>query len=209
MKLIGVAGFARSGKDTIAHYLVKNHGFTKLAFADPMREMLYATNPIVEVSSHLVHTSAEHERYWDIVDTQTIFIRVRDVVDKLGWEGYKLHFPEIRELLQRLGTEGGRKVLGDTIWTDALMNKARAIGGNIVVSDVRFEDECETIRMNAGKVIRVTRPGISSVNDHITDKRLPDAFVDYEVHNDGSIKDLEGKVAALLNLKTTPASTQS
>jgi hypothetical protein len=84
--------------------------------------------------------------------------------------------------------------LGDNIWTDALLKKARDVGGNVVVSDVRFEDECETIRINGGKVIRVNRPGITSVNDHITDKRLPDAFVDYEIENDGTIANLEEKI---------------
>lgn len=180
MKLIGVAGFARSGKDTIADYLVREHGYTRLAFADDMRDMLYAINPIVT--------------YNDIDG----FLRVKDFVDANGWDLAKVEYPEIRALLQRLGTDAGRKVLGDTIWTDALLAKARAIGGNIVIADVRFEDECEAVRVNGGKVIRVSRPGISSVNDHISDKRLPDAWVDYEIENGGSIEDLERKVSTLI-----------
>lgn len=36
--LIGISGRARSGKDTTADYLVQNYGFTKVAFADDLKE---------------------------------------------------------------------------------------------------------------------------------------------------------------------------
>lgn len=41
MKIIGIAGKARTGKDTIANHLVEKHGFVQLAFADPIREIVY------------------------------------------------------------------------------------------------------------------------------------------------------------------------
>lgn len=189
MKMIGVAGFARSGKDTIAAFLVQEYGFKRVAFADAMREMLYATNPII--------TIREIDRNGDVY-ISPIVERVRNLVDRLGWDKAKVAYPEIRELLQRLGTEAGRKVLGDTVWTDALFYKAKQLGGDIVVSDVRMEDECTAIRAAGGKIIRVNRPGISSVNDHITDRRLPEAFVDYEVTNDGTIDELNEKIRKIV-----------
>ncbi len=42
--LIGFAGAARSGKDTAASFLVER-GWQRKAFADPVRNMLYALNP--------------------------------------------------------------------------------------------------------------------------------------------------------------------
>ena len=33
--LIGLTGYARSGKDTFAARLVERHGFTRASFADP------------------------------------------------------------------------------------------------------------------------------------------------------------------------------
>jgi dephospho-CoA kinase len=37
MKLIGITGKARSGKDTIARHLWAQHAFTRIAFADPLK----------------------------------------------------------------------------------------------------------------------------------------------------------------------------
>lgn len=40
--IIGLTGAAGSGKDTVADYLVSRHGFTKLAFASGLKDMLAA-----------------------------------------------------------------------------------------------------------------------------------------------------------------------
>jgi hypothetical protein len=37
LKLIGVHGKARSGKDTVARILGDEHGFVRTAFADPLK----------------------------------------------------------------------------------------------------------------------------------------------------------------------------
>lgn len=42
MKVIGIAGLARSGKSTAAAHLVKNHGFVRVRFADPLKAMARA-----------------------------------------------------------------------------------------------------------------------------------------------------------------------
>jgi len=40
--IIGLSGLARSGKDTVADYLVREHQFVKLAYADPIKDMICA-----------------------------------------------------------------------------------------------------------------------------------------------------------------------
>ena len=42
MKIIGITGRARSGKDTLAEFLVSDHGFVKLSFAAPIRAFVAA-----------------------------------------------------------------------------------------------------------------------------------------------------------------------
>jgi hypothetical protein len=39
MKIIGLAGRARSGKDTVANYLVKQYGFKQFAFAEHLKNV--------------------------------------------------------------------------------------------------------------------------------------------------------------------------
>ena len=45
--IIGISGYARSGKDSVANILVQDFGFERRAFADKLREALYALNPII------------------------------------------------------------------------------------------------------------------------------------------------------------------
>jgi len=68
--------------------------------------------------------------------------------------------PEIRKLLQHLGTEEGRDVYGESYWIDqtyALMRMIQRSTGNnqYVITDVRFPNEVEFIHNLGGLVIRV------------------------------------------------------
>ena len=38
--LVGITGKAGSGKDTVGDYLVKSHGFKKIALADPIKRLV-------------------------------------------------------------------------------------------------------------------------------------------------------------------------
>lgn len=40
MKVIAISGWKRSGKDTVAEYLIKEHGFTRFGFADTLKDMV-------------------------------------------------------------------------------------------------------------------------------------------------------------------------
>jgi dephospho-CoA kinase len=84
--IIGLSGYARSGKDTVAELLVLNYGFKRMAFADGIREALSALNPIL------------HDG-----------MRLNEVVKEYGWELAKSK-DEVRRLLQVLGTEVGMGV---------------------------------------------------------------------------------------------------
>jgi hypothetical protein len=126
--IIGLSGYGRSGKDEAAKGLTEQHGFTRLAFADVLREFLYRLNPVVKPT------------YLRAFPPLVLDARVQAVIDRYGWDGYKEtpYGPEIRELLQRLGTEGGRELISDTIWIDATLKDAPE---KVVITDVRFPNE--------------------------------------------------------------------
>src|SRR6478735_4734799 len=124
MEIIGLSGFARSGKDEAARVLVEEYGFVRVAFADKLREVLYALNPIVDMG------------FDDFLELQPVY--VQEVIDAYGWDGYKEteYGTEIRRLLQRLGTEAGRQALWDTIWIDSAF-AGLPDDAKVVVTDAR------------------------------------------------------------------------
>lgn len=167
MILMGISGRKRHGKDTFAARLVERHGFTRVAFADPMREMALALNPIISEG-------------W----------RLAALVETFGWEEAKAN-REVRRTLQRLGTEAGRGVLGDSIWVDTAMRHARRLGDRVVFTDCRFPNEADAIRDAGGQVIRVNRPAFPDDGDpHPSETALDRYPFDDLVLNDGTVEEL-------------------
>lgn len=174
MRLIGVSGRKRSGKDTFAARLTEAHGFTRIAFADPMRELALALDPLISPGWRLSHIVHAH-----------------------GWEGAKEN-PEVRRTLQRLGTEGGRKVLGENIWVDTAMRTAHAAGGPVVFTDCRFPNEAHAVRRAGGLVVRIERAGLPNSDPHPSESAIDDWTFDYVVRNDGTIAALHAEADWIL-----------
>lgn len=160
---VAFSGYARSGKNTIAEEFVKNAGFDQRGFADALKAILYALNPRIELFN----------------DDYIGFWHVKNIVDRRGWEKAKEE-PEIREFLQRLGTEGGRVALGQDVWVNTLFSQPH--GARLAISDLRFENEAKAVRDRGGYVIRVERPGVGPANDHASEKL--DFESDFTVQND-------------------------
>lgn len=172
--IIGLAGYARSGKDTVADYLVQNHGFTRLAFADAMREALLRLDPFIEMDG-----------YPRVMLSQALGV--------YSWDELKEHSPDIRPYLQRFGTEVGRDMLGENIWVDYTLNKSAEFD-RIVISDVRFENEAYRVHKDFGDVWRVVRPGTGPANNHISEIGLDRFHFDATLENSGTIEELHEKV---------------
>jgi len=185
MQIIGLSGFARAGKDETAKVLVEQFGFKQVAFADKLREFLYALNPRVK------YEGVEDKyamREWS----------VRQVIDEFGWQGYKEtgFSNEIRVLLQRLGTEAGRQTLWDTIWIDAAF-AGESQDAKIVVSDARFYNEFDAVHKRGGEVWRIERPGVGPANDHASEIEAIDyPRFDRFINNSRDLGYLENMVRA-------------
>lgn len=179
MTIIGLSGFARSGKDTIADYLVKRHKFTRVAFADPMREALIRLDPWIQMDGMPRVPLSQALRVYD-------------------WEDLKHHSEDIRPLLQRMGTEVGRGMFGQDFWVDYAIGQSWQYE-RVVFSDVRFLNEVEAVHKNWGVNWRVNRPGVGPANEHVSEKQL----IDYKqwdevIDNDGSLTELYKKVDLLI-----------
>ena len=176
MLLVGLSGYAQSGKDTLAGFWKEDHGFQTLAFADPLRELLYQLDPVV-------HT-----------DNETFdFTRLSWVIDSLGWDKAKGTADKsplgVRAHLQRLGL-AARSVLGPSLWVDALVPRITASllnGGDVVITDVRFPNEAQAIKDLGGLILRIERPGTGPVNQHPSETSLDSYRFDAYVQNDSTL----------------------
>ena len=173
--LIGINGYATAGKDSFADCLVETYGFTKMAFADPLRAMALAIDPIITYSTGWNGNPRE--------------IRYGEILEAIGYDKAKKRYPEIRRYLQALGTEAGRRVLSDTLWVDHAMARAADMN-RCVIADMRFKNEAQAVRDAGGLTIRITRPGVEAANDHISEHDLDDWRFSAVIENDGTIEHL-------------------
>lgn len=100
---IALSGKMRSGKDTVADYLVKRHGFTRMAFADKLKDVVRDLFEVRESSKnrHLLQQVGRHMCQVDpAVWVKYVVNRIpldRDIVVS------DLRFPEEYHTLRGLG----------------------------------------------------------------------------------------------------------
>jgi hypothetical protein len=169
--VVGVCGYARAGKDTVASVLVEQHGFVRRGFADALRDDLLILNPLVGPYRHLV-----------------------ELVDERGWDAAKQEVPEVRRLMQVYGTDV-RRSDDDSTWIRRLYAWVDACPHDrVVVPDVRFPNEVQGLTA----LVRVTRPDVGPVNEHVSDNLVGTLPYTHLVSNDGTVDDLYTKVTDVL-----------
>lgn len=175
-RIIGLSGYAQTGKDTVANILVNDYGYKRVAFADKIREFLYEVNPMVACSP-------------------TGYLR--DLVDLVGWDKAKQE-AQVRRLLQDMGV-GARKLFGDQFWVaQALLPISSS--ERIVITDVRFTNEADAIKKYDGaQVWRVMRPGVQAVNQHVSETQMDEYVTDHVLLNSSTIEDLKALVKAKMS----------
>lgn len=187
--IIALNGYARSGKDTIGQLLVENYDFTRVSFGDKVREFALAVDPIVG---------------YDNED-----VRLSEIVRVLGWESAKA-MPEVRRLLQNIGTEAAQKVFWPSIWVDAIFgpdpHPMDYFNRKIVVTDFRFPHEGATLKRLQGYTVRVIRPTVYAVNHHESETALLDAKwkFDLEICNTETLAELSAKVDTMIRSLNAP-----
>lgn len=204
--VIALHGFAQAGKDSIAEILreypalvglnpaltLVTYGYQRLAFADPIRDAVYALDPFLVVGGEPV--------------------RLHYIVDNMGWDNAKSAIPEVRRLLQVFGTEVGREQFGQDVWARKVIGQV-AQPGRYVITDLRFQSEYDALAQALGGdvlFVKVKRPGVGPVNGHASDKGLDDDLFDIIINNDGTLKDLKRQTLARLGIQehTSPWSGQ-
>lgn len=179
--LIGLCGYAGTGKDTAAKALIDDFNFQRVAFADPIKAALVALDPYIPGHA------------------DEGFLRLSEFMHSRSWAEVK-EYAEVRRLMQVLGTEVGRNQFDPEIWVKIAERKITSTMsvGHTVLTDVRFPNEARLIKRHGGTLVRLTRPGYGPVNEHVSDRASESWTYDYQIINDGTVADLHRKVADLV-----------
>jgi hypothetical protein len=167
--LIGLCGAAGAGKNTVAEMLV---GFRQIAFADPLYECVAAITGL----------PAERLRDRDAKEA---------VIDWLG--------KSPRQLLQIMGTEFGREMVHPELWIKIAMARIAddlAAGRNVVITDVRFDNEAQAVVAAGGECWRVVRKGWRCLDAgtamHPSEAGVSGHLIARTIDNSGTLNDLRG-----------------
>lgn len=180
MKIIGLTGKRRSGKDTVCAVL-KEHttlNVRRAAFADPLKE---------ECAKALGITMEELE-----AEKATTF---RPLLQWWGTEFRRNKFGDdywVRQMQERLRSFGAehQQCLHELV---------------VVITDCRFDNEVAMVRSLGGLIVKTVRPGLpeDEHGKHVSESLADAIEADVTLINDGTLEEFEEKVltwaATILN----------
>lgn len=181
-RLIGITGPKGSGKDTSIQALL-NDGFVVVKFADGLKNML---------RSYLRDYGVDHG---------TIERMLEGDLKEVPQEAFCGRTP--RYVMQTLGTEWGRMLIGPKIWTN-LFRKMAGRHKKVAVTDLRFLNEGgvlqemkqEGVEVDTVRIVPRSKGG--TVADlHQSEVELYSIGVNHVVQNDGTVQELQQKLVAI------------
>lgn len=183
--IIGLTGKKQSGKDTIADYLVNRFKFTKIAFADPIKDICKT-----------MFSFTYDQLYGNAKETldETYKILPRDAMKFVGME--------FRENMHKLIPD-----VRDNIWISIMLNKIQKLRQkdpfcNIVITDIRFPNEYQMLVSHFVDPIvlwKVTRDNTMANDDHHFSESFVDDFVvNKTFENDDTIDNLYQNVCSVM-----------
>lgn len=163
--LLGIAGPKGSGKDTFAERFRLYVPCVRRAFADPLKQVC---KKMYLLSEEQLHDQVAKER----------------VDERWGLSP--------RQIFQQFGTDYVRNQVDNKFWLKhfELWYRQQQPGTNVVVPDVRFQNEVDLIHRLGGKVVYIYRPFTQEIADtHISETGVSQLEnIDYHIDNCGSLQ---------------------
>jgi hypothetical protein len=126
--IIGLCGYGKSGKDTIAKHFIDNYGFQRIAFADNIKKEM--NQYLKKLVCSDINSRGEHFISVDVIDFFTENIELKKILRPyIIWYGEKL-----------------REVNGQFYWINRAFSEDAKDIQNIVLSDVRRAAELEVFK---------------------------------------------------------------
>lgn len=218
MKLIAISGWKRSGKDTVADYLVKEYGAERIGFADPLKDMV---SELFGVSRAQIDDPATKEKplLHMPVETRDQFsannngflareFRLSNGESHVGkiYTAYDVHFEpsltKIEEINQGIGQlywtpralcihiGSVMRSVDPDFWVKQALEKMEN-GKMYVISDLRYKNELFTLRKHIPDLIDVRINRFDSCESTDPSERdLDDYEFSHTIPNKGSLEEL-------------------
>lgn len=189
--IIGICGLIGSGKDTVAEYLIDNHNFVKISFADKLKD---AVAVMFDWDRQMLEGKTEQAREWrEQTDTYWTKETGRTITPRL--------------VLQEFGTECMRDGFFDGVWVS--LTKKYILDNpntNFVIPDVRFPNEATMLSELNSELWRVRRGpdpvwfrmyqdiGVEPKDQHASEWAWANSQFTHIFDNDGTIDRLKSRV---------------
>jgi hypothetical protein len=180
-QLVAFAGEAHHGKSASADFLIAQHGFERVSFADPIKEMLMTLG-------------LSRAQLYDPKQKELPCVKLRGKTP--------------RQAMQTLGTDWGRQMIYDDLWVDAAcrkMEQMMAKGCRLVIDDLRFDNEAEAVHRLGGKIFHVARPGLKKKVSlwarwriHASERGVSAKHIDLYLVNDTTLSELYNRIDAAI-----------
>jgi hypothetical protein len=184
--VVGLAGFAQSGKTTAALHLEKKYGIRRKHIAEPLRAMLAVLLEANGMKSDEITRYLEGDLKESVIPCLGVTSRYAQIT---------------------IGTEWGREMINQDLWSNTWAAGV-ADGASVMNDSVRFPNEAEAIHQLGGVIIMIKRPGTrpakfkwGKIGELFYDKlgimwgvhpseRIDLIKPDYIIHNDASVEQL-------------------
>lgn len=175
--LIGLLSKKRMGKDTTADYLVNKYDFIKMTFAQPLKDICKILFMFTDEQQYGDKLKEEIDPRWDISP--------RTAYQYIGTDLFR---DQLDKIMPRIGKD---------IWVYHLLLRYQETiknNKNIVISDVRFENEVKLIHDLGGIIIKIDRD-IENSDEHLSEREIDNIMdYDYIIYNIGTLTELYDKI---------------
>lgn len=229
MKILAISGWKRSGKDTLANYLIEKEGFKRISFADPLKDSVskefnipreylddpkFKEKPLLNmpvdpqddfsrmVANFLVLEFRNAKGNQEVIKSSGLYLKNKSNPYILMPKEQLYWTPRALAILKG---SVNRSVSSD-YWVkraiDEIHSSKDSSKDSFVISDLRYKTEAKQLKEVFGDnvtFIRVNRFADSPSLDP-SERDLDDFKFEYTIDNTGSLEEFYSKINNLLKL---------
>lgn len=197
--ILGLTGHAKSGKDTAAYDLIEflssdRINVKKIAFADPIRKIgtIFGFTPQQMSDQNLKET---------FCNPNFPLVTPRKFMQLVGSEMFRNHLDKdcwVKVASITLGREIEEAKSFLDRFADLYPDDGKIYPNSVIlISDVRFPNEAEMIRLLGGKIVKISRPSLATGTagwmKHESEKYIDQIDADISIVNDDASASAWGK----------------